>query len=85
MMHEQIRVPNPDYAEVALCICHFAVNKETGDRSARPCFDTGIKLFSFDELQAMVAETYAVWAEVWSGRVEDIRRRGNGGDPGFGF
>jgi hypothetical protein len=78
MMHEQIRVPNPDYADVALCICHFAVTKD-GDRIAKPCFDAGMELFSFDELQSMVAETYAIWAEVWAGRVEDIRRQGNGG------
>lgn len=85
MMHEQIRAADPDYAEAALCICHFTAPK-TGDRVLRPTYDTGIALYTFDELQAMVAETYAIWAEVWTGRVEEIRRRsGSAGDEGFGF
>lgn len=85
MMHEQIRVADPDYAGVGLCICHFTAPK-SGPRRARPVFDTGVALYSFDELQAMVAETYAIWAEVWSGRVEETRRRGSGGlGGGFDF
>lgn len=85
MMHEQIRVPDPDYATAALCICHFSTPK-TGQRVMRPTYDTGIVLYSFDELQAMVAETYEIWADVWAGRVEETRRRGGGGsDVGFGF
>lgn len=78
MMHEQIRVADPDYADAALCICHFSTPK-AGPRSARPIYDTGVALYSFDELQVMVAETYAIWAEVWAGRVEETRRRGGGG------
>lgn len=77
MMHEQIRAADPDYAEVAFCICHFSTQK-TGERVLRPTFDVGVALYSFDELQAMVAETYAIWTEVWAGRVEETRRRGGG-------
>ena len=79
MMHEQIRVPNPDYADVALCICNFSTPNK-GARVARPKYDTSVPLYSFKELQAMVAETYAIWTEVCAGRVEETRRRrGSGG------
>lgn len=81
MMHEQIRSPDPDYAAAAFCICQFTAPK-TGDRVLRPTYDKDVALYSFGELQAMVAETYAIWTEVWTGRVEEIRRRGGGGADG---
>ncbi len=85
MMHQQIRVANPDYEAVGLCVCHFA-NPKTGPRPARPILDSGVGLYSFEELQDMVAETYAIWAEVWARRLGGTRRRASGGDgPGFGF
>lgn len=80
MMHEHIRAADDDYASVSFCICHFTAPK-TGPRAARPVFDTGVMLYSFDELQAMIAETYAIWAEVWADREEEARRRGGG--PGW--
>lgn len=84
MMHEQIRAADPDYAEAVFCVCHFSVPK-TGPRVLRATYDTGVPLYSFDELQQMVADTYAVWAEVWAGRVEEARRRGGAAEGGFGF
>lgn len=78
-MHEQIRVAEPDFTNVRLCICQFADTKK-GPRSARLNFDDAVALFSFEDVQAMVAETYAIWAEVWAGRVEEARR--SGGKPG---
>ena len=84
MMHEQIRVADPDYAAAVLSICHFSATKK-GPRPVRPIYDAGVALYSFDQLQAMVAETYAIWAEVWAGRVEDTRRRGGRSEEGFGF
>ncbi len=82
MMHEHIRVADPDYREAVMAICHFAPTKE-GPRPARMTFDTGVELYSFDDLQAMIAETYAVWQDVYLGRVEDARRRGGGSGGGF--
>ncbi len=84
MMHEQIRAADPDYAEAAFCICQFSVHK-TGERAVLPTFDAGVALYSFDELQSMVAETYAIWTEVWAGRVEETRRRGGGSGGGLGL
>lgn len=83
MMHEQIRAADPDYASAALCICHFSTSK-TGERTLHPTYDTGVTLYTFDELQTMVAETYDIWAEVRAGRIEETRRRGSGGG-GFPF
>jgi hypothetical protein len=84
MMHEQIRAADPDYAEAVFCICHFLTQK-SGERVLRPTFDADVALYSFDELQAMVAETYAIWTEVWAGRVEETRRRGGGCGGGLGL
>lgn len=83
MMHEQIRAADPDYASATLCICHFSTSK-TGERTLHPAYDTGVTLYTFDELQTMVAETYDIWAEVRAGRIEETRRRGSG-DAGGGF
>ncbi len=80
MMHEQIRVPDPDYAGVVFCINHFSAPK-VGPRVMRSTYDDGIPLYEFDELQRMVAETYAIWAEVWAGRIAEARRRGSGRSP----
>ncbi|NSL70760.1 hypothetical protein C6Y62_02865 [Hyphomicrobium sulfonivorans] len=77
MMHEQIRKPDPDYAAVAFCINHFSSPKN-GPREMRTTFDDGVALYEFDELQAMVAETYSIWIEVWAGRIAEVRRSGNG-------
>ena len=51
----------------------------------RPQALDGIVLYDFDQLQTMVAETYAIWAEVWTGRTEVIRRNGTSDGEGFGF
>ena len=75
---------DPDYAQVAFCICHFSTQKN-GERVLRQTFDAGVTLYSFDELQGIVAETYAIWTEVSAGRVEEIRRRGTVPTGGFGF
>jgi hypothetical protein len=80
IMHEQIRVANPDYKDVLLGICHFAKTK-TGPRAAKLTFDTGLELFTFDQLDAMVSETYAIWNEVCAGRVAESRRRASGSGP----
>lgn len=74
MMHEHIRLADPDYAAVVFCICHFAATK-VGPRPARPTYDTGVLPYGLDELEAMIADTYAIWAEVWAGRVDEMRRR----------
>lgn len=84
MMHEQIRASNSDNQNAVLGICQFA-DVKSGLRTARLTFDEGTELYSFEELQSMVSETYSVWADVWADRVEEVRRRAGASGDGFGF
>jgi hypothetical protein len=77
MMHQAIRVADPDLAEVRLGIFQF----ESGDDDARMLklhTDDGVQLYEFDELDEMIRETYAIWAEVLGEREAEVRRRGSG-------
>ncbi|MEH2590981.1 type VI toxin-antitoxin system SocB family DNA replication inhibitor toxin [Bradyrhizobium sp. AZCC 1721] len=78
MMHERIRAADPDFADVALAIVQFALS-EKGPRVPVVSLDQGVELFTFDELDHMVSETYEMWREVCEERAADARRRGAGG------
>jgi hypothetical protein len=82
MMHERIRAADPDFASVTLAIVQFALSVE-GPRLPVLFTDRGVALFSFDELDQMVSETYAMWREVCEGRAADARRRGAAGGGGL--
>jgi hypothetical protein len=77
-MHERIRVADPDFAAVSLAIVQFA-RSDSGPRTPVVFTDEGIELFTFDELDQMVRETYELWAEISEERTADIRRRGAAG------
>ena len=77
-MHERIRAADPDYAGVALGVFQFT-NPDEGPRGARLFTDDGLTLHSFDELDAMVRETYEVWHEVLEEREAAARRAGGSG------
>lgn len=80
MMHERIRAADDDYAGVRLAIFRFA--DPDGDRRALQMFtDEGVTLYSLDEMESMVAETYAIWREVCEERDRDARRRPTGTGP----
>ncbi|UYN94700.1 MAG: hypothetical protein KIT25_22185 [Enhydrobacter sp.] len=74
-MHEHIRAADPDFAHVGLVILQFVGEDE---RRVVPYFADELELFSFEQLDAMVRETYAIWAEVLEGREADARRTGTG-------
>jgi hypothetical protein len=76
-MHERIRVLDPDLADARLVVFQL-VNTDAGPRPPVAFFDDGVPLLSFDELDAMVRETYEIWAEVLKGREAESRRRGDG-------
>lgn len=78
VMHERIRVADPDFAEVGLAIFQFA-NSEEGIRPPIRFTDESAALFKFDELSDMTAETYEMWKEVLDERTEEARRRASGG------
>jgi hypothetical protein len=74
VMHERIRVPDPDFAEVRLGIFQFTTPKK-GPRVPKLYTDEGIVLFTFDELEEMVRETYDIWTDVYMRRTERERKR----------
>jgi hypothetical protein len=77
MMHERIRAADPDFADVALAVVQFSLSD--GPRAPVVSLDQGVELFTFDELDHMVSETYEMWREVNEERAADARRRGAGG------
>lgn len=90
MMHERIRVEDPDYTEVRLSIIKFgqpteidADDKTKGIRPARLFTDEGVDLIPLDELERVVATTYEIWREVSEDRERETRRRAGGAGPLF--
>ena len=77
MMHEHIRVADPDYAAVRLAIFQFGDTKE-GARSPVMHTDENVKLFSLTEMETMVSATYSLWQEVCMEREFETRRRAGG-------
>jgi hypothetical protein len=78
VMHERIRVADPDYADVELGIIQFE-DGGSGRRRAR-LFNAGSQsLFGFDALSQMVQQTYGLWREVLEERAATARRTGTGG------
>ncbi|WFE74242.1 hypothetical protein [Roseinatronobacter sp. S2] len=79
MMHERIRAADEDFAEVGLAIVRF--DEPNADRrAARLYTDNGVTLYTLDELEQMVAETYEMWRDVCEERERDARRRPTGTD-----
>jgi len=78
MMHQRIREGSPDFEEVRFGIFQFEKTAK-GPRPPQLHTDLGVKLFSLDQLERMVAETYKIWREVCEGREAEMRRRGGGG------
>jgi len=80
MMHERIRAADEDFAEIGLAILRFDAPNE-GRRAARLYTDKGLPLYSLDQLERMVAETYAIWREVCEEREREARGRPTGTGP----
>jgi len=76
VMHERIRVADPDFADVGLCIIQFGC--EDNRRIPIHYSADGLTLIPFDGLDQMVRETYAIWQEVLEEREANIRRRSSG-------
>lgn len=77
VMHERIRVPDPDFSEANLLIMQFGKG-DGGQRSIRLFDAKPVDLFDFDTLNAMVTKTYQIWIEVLEGR-EEARQTGTDG------
>jgi len=83
IMNERIRVPDPDFAEARLLVAQFG-KQDDGKRFVRLYEASDSDLFSFDELNDMIDETYRLWIQVLAERADDARRRPTGSTP-LGF
>jgi hypothetical protein len=77
-MHERIRAADPDYADVKFAIWQFTAPRKS-PRIAFAHEELGVPLLSFDEIEAMVAETYEMWADIYSRRTQTEPPRRAGG------
>jgi hypothetical protein len=75
-MHERLRVLDPDFADVNLRVYQFTT-PDHGPRTPKP-YPQQASLFSFEELDHMVRETYEIWTEVFTRRTERQRKRTGG-------
>lgn len=72
MMHEQARVAFPELASAKLVIVQFPALPNLG-RQIRLFDDTGIELFSFEQLSQMINDTYAIWGDILREKAESQR------------
>jgi hypothetical protein len=77
MMHERIRAPDEDFADVRLTIVQFG-DPSADRRAVRLHTDEGVELYSREELEQMVASTYDMWREVLEERGRKARGRATG-------
>ncbi len=73
MMHQAIREADPDFEAASFEIVHFG-RAMNGGRTMNVYSDDTVELFSFEELDAMVRETYEIWAVVLREREEEARK-----------
>ncbi|MFI4975060.1 MAG: hypothetical protein ACHP84_11020 [Caulobacterales bacterium] len=82
IMHEAIRRMNPqDLGDAQLGVFQFPQVAGTDDRTITLSIVPDTDLYSAEELAAMIADTYLMWAEVLQARAAEVRRgegRGTG-------
>ncbi len=61
VMHIALRENNPDYQNVGHEILHLT---DTTDRAIRRISERGMRLFSYDEIETIVRDTYRLWYTV---------------------
>lgn len=83
MMHQRLRVDDPDFSGVGLTIFQFGVGDD-GNRSVCLHSSEEFELYSRDELNDMIDLTYRLWAEELQERREE-GRKGTGTDNPMGF
>ena len=74
MMHHGVRLADPDFENAALQIIHVG-SSLNGARTLNFHTDRDVNLYSFDELDQMVRETYEIWREVLEEREEEERKK----------
>ena len=80
VMHIALRENNPDYQTVEHEILHLT---DTSERTVRRISEKGMRLFTYDELETMVQETYGLWLSVLEERRESAARSPQDWDDGL--
>ena len=83
MMHERIRVADPDFSDSRLMVLQFGKG-DNGTRTVRPYELAEGDLFDSFQLNEMISEVYQLWIEILTEREEEARRKPTGTTP-FGF
>ncbi|MER8753832.1 hypothetical protein NKH57_32375 [Mesorhizobium sp. M1050] len=78
VMHERIRAADEDFADVEFAIFQLDANDD-GSRTTRLHLSRGVELYSFDDLDLMVRETYDLWRAILEEWERETRRKGAGG------
>jgi hypothetical protein len=81
VIHIALRENNPDYAEVESEVLRL---RKDAVRSIRPISGNGMRLFSYDELEVIVTETYRLWEMIQAERRDKGTRDDWGPDALFG-
>jgi hypothetical protein len=79
VMHERVRLFDPDFAELALGIIQVPGQKDHS-RRAEIHVDAGVELYDFDTLDQMVRTTYEIWWDVLA--EQEAAKRGGSGSIG---
>ena len=80
VMHIALRENNPDYQNVEHEILHLT---KTSDRNIRVISERGMRLFSYDELETMVRDTYELWHSILEERRDASARSPQDWDDGL--
>lgn len=81
VMHHRIRAQNPaELGQAKLAVFTFPQAANSDERLARMVVVPDEELYSAEDLAAMIAETYDLWAEVLTERAQEARRSGTTGD-----
>jgi len=83
MMHQRLRVDDPDYSNLDLVIVGFG-RGPGAKRSVEIHRAGGLKLYTYDQLDEMIETTYSLWFEELARREAEAKRAVGGGNP-MGF
>jgi hypothetical protein len=80
VMHHRIRAQNPaELGQAKLAVFTFPQVANSDERLVRMVVVPDEELYSAEDLAAMIAETYDLWAEVLAERAQEARRSGTTG------
>ena len=83
LMHQRLRVDDPDFSEVGLGIVRFG--RGVGEKRTLTVHWAGPDLYTYHQLNEMIDLTYRLWAEELQFRQEQARRAGGSVGNPMGF